>query len=845
MTTRSLKQKIYQGSAWALLLSLALNSLLPGAFVRAQEPPPPAGPGVVPENQVAPMVVPAGTPDFAPGEIVVALAADEVTVAGAAAQLGYPVIGQTLIPAFRRGGVDVVAGAETAADEAARTVGATLVQTWRVTPGSEWQVIAQLAQMPGVRYAEPNWFVTASAEVPVDDPVPAEGEVTAAAVPVAEQGFLFNDTIYFNRQWYAQQIQLARARQLAATINPTPTVVKVAIIDSGIDLGHPDLQGVVERGANFVFNESDGDGFGHGTHGAGLVAAVGNNGKGMAGVGGAVRIYDYKALAYNGGGTIDGVVAAVTAAVDDDMQILNLSLQTGNPSVALQQSLQYAEAQGVLIVAAAGNNTGSVTYPGSFPEAIGVAALTFQQVRASYSNSGSALDLAAPGGDLAIAIFSTWSSNTVTNPAIFATPPVANAADRCVPPTKTAFLEGKALYCTNFGTSFAAPLVTGVAALVWSLKPSLTAKEVRAILEASVRPLNQPQTQVGKGMLDALAAVKMLQRSRLEVSDPIVQSPLTAEAPVFTRTVRLANDNPSPITWTMPISLPAWLSVTVHTGGALAGAVQAGRPAWLTLVVSPTGVPTTTYRQTLLFQGKRTDGSQTFANLLVLATQVVTTLKTYVPLVNGGVANWVSSAGITTTVYTLTNSAMVNVALPFAFPLGPNTTGGGSVQNPTLIGTFSKVRLYADGFLSFATSDAEALVFEPGKNRCLPDGQNNPAQAIYGWWADLDPSRPGAQVRSFQPAPGRFIFEFLNVPTAAGIAPAYVVSFQIELTGDGTIHLHYRQAPGFGFGAQATAGVDAGAGLFFNQIGCRSGSSGYGILPASGQSFTITRGDIY
>jgi thermitase len=838
MTTRSLKQKIYRGSAWALLLSLALNSLLPGAFVRAQEPPAPAGPGVVPENQVAPTVVPNGAQDFAPGEIVVALAFDDVTAAGAAAQLGYPVIGQTLIPAFRRGGAGVVAGAETAADEAAGIVGATLVQTWRVTPGSEWQVIAQLAQTPGVRYAEPNWWVAASAEIPVDDPLPAEGEVAAAAVPVAEQGFSFNDTIYFNRQWYAQQIQ-------PATVNPTPTVVKVAIVDSGVDREHPDLQGVVERGANFVFNESDGDGFGHGTHGAGLVAAVGNNGKGMAGVGGAVKIYDYKALAYNGGGTIDGVVAAITAAVDDGMQILNLSLQTSNASVALQQSLQYAEAQGVLIVAAAGNNTGSVAYPGAFPESIGVAALTFQQVRAGYSNSGSALDIAAPGGDAAIAIFSTWSSNTVTNPAIFANPPVANAADRCIPPNKTAFLEGKALYCTNFGTSFAAPLVTGVAALVWSLKPSLTAKEVRAIVEASVRPLNQPQTLVGKGMLDALAAVKMLQRSRLEVSDPIVQSPLTPEAPVFTRTVRLGNDNPSPITWTMPISLPAWLSVTVHTGGALAGAVQAGRPAWLTLVVSPTGVPTSTYRQTLLFQGKRTDGSQTFANLVVLATQVVTTVKTFAPLAYGGVANWVSSAGITTTVYTLTNSSLVNVALPFAFPLGPNTTGGGSVQNPTLVATFSKVRLYADGFLAFATSDAEAPVFEPGKNRCLPDGQNNPAQAVYGWWADLDPSRPGAQVRSFQPGAGRIVFEFLNVPTAAGIVPGYVVSFQIELVSSGTVVLHYRQAPGFGFGAQATAGVDAGNGLFFNQIGCRSGNSGYGILPASGQSFTITRGDIY
>jgi thermitase len=309
MTTRSLKQKIYRGSAWALLLSLALNSLLPGAFVRAQEPPAPAGPGVVPENQVAPTVVPNGAQDFAPGEIVVALAFDDVTAAGAAAQLGYPVIGQTLIPAFRRGGAGVVAGAETAADEAAGIVGATLVQTWRVTPGSEWQVIAQLAQTPGVRYAEPNWWVAASAEIPVDDPLPAEGEVAAAAVPVAEQGFSFNDTIYFNRQWYAQQIQLARAWQLAATVNPTPTVVKVAIVDSGVDREHPDLQGVVERGANFVFNESDGDGFGHGTHGAGLVAAVGNNGKGMAGVGGAVKIYDYKALAYNGGGTIDGVVA--------------------------------------------------------------------------------------------------------------------------------------------------------------------------------------------------------------------------------------------------------------------------------------------------------------------------------------------------------------------------------------------------------------------------------------------------------------------------------------------------------------------------------------------------------
>ena len=183
--------------------------------------------------------------------------------------------------------------------------------------------------------------------------------------------------------------------------------VKVAIIDTGIDKDHPDLQANVKGGINFVSNPSwrpanskkwDDDN-GHGTHCAGIVAAVDNE-EGVIGVAPEADLYGVKVLDRTGSGYISDIVAGIEWSVDNGMQVISMSLGLSSHIVPLHSACDTACDAGIVVVAAAGNSGPSdntVIYPAKYDSVIAVSATDGADVVASFSSRGPEVELAAPG----------------------------------------------------------------------------------------------------------------------------------------------------------------------------------------------------------------------------------------------------------------------------------------------------------------------------------------------------------------------------------------------------------------------------------------------------------------
>ncbi len=178
--------------------------------------------------------------------------------------------------------------------------------------------------------------------------------------------------------------------------------VTIAILDSGVDLGHPDLAGKVMAGYDFVNNDNTPqDDFGHGTHVAGIAAAQGNNGLGVAGVSWGAQIMPVKVLDRFGGGSYANVAAGIVWAADHGAQVINLSLGGALPSLTLESAVLYAYNKGLLLVAASGNGgSAQVLYPARYPQVLAVGATNFSNQPASFSNYGPEVDVAAPGENI-------------------------------------------------------------------------------------------------------------------------------------------------------------------------------------------------------------------------------------------------------------------------------------------------------------------------------------------------------------------------------------------------------------------------------------------------------------
>jgi subtilisin len=244
--------------------------------------------------------------------------------------------------------------------------------------------------------------------------------------------------------------------------------VRVGIIDTGIDLDHPDLKANIAGGINLVnTGRKPNDNNGHGTHVAGVVAAV-NNKIGVVGVAPAARLYAIKAFNARGAATITNIIRGIEWGIDNGMDILNMSFGSGTGTPALIDAVKAANRRGILCVAAAGNKgnasgTGdNVSFLGRIPSAVAVAALNRNNKRASFSSTGTSVDIAAPG----VNIFSTYSN-------------------------------GK--YAILSGTSQATPHVSGVAA-VYRQKRGIDARTVKKRLSARAVSLG-PDRLYGAGLV--------------------------------------------------------------------------------------------------------------------------------------------------------------------------------------------------------------------------------------------------------------------------------------------------------------------------------------------------------
>jgi len=273
----------------------------------------------------------------------------------------------------------------------------------------------------------------------VGDPVP----VTATSVAPGRAG-----DPYVGEQWALPALDADRLR--ASRI----AVPVVAVVDSGVDAGHPDLAGSVRRGYDALTRQPGGttDKHGHGTHVAGVVAATIGNGVGVAGL---VRadVLPVRVLSSAGVGDTTKAADGVVWATDHGADVINMSLGGPESSDVLARAVRYAIEHGVVVVAAMGNEgaEGSPTsYPAAYPGVVAVAAVDRRRATASFSSRGAHADLAAPG----VGILSTYKGGTY------------------------AYLDG---------TSMAAPYVAASAAVLAATVPSASPAAVqRALLETAV-----------------------------------------------------------------------------------------------------------------------------------------------------------------------------------------------------------------------------------------------------------------------------------------------------------------------------------------------------------------------
>ncbi len=250
--------------------------------------------------------------------------------------------------------------------------------------------------------------------------------------------------------------------------------VRIAILDTGIDYTHPDLDANYRGGYDFVGQDADPmDDNGHGTHCAGIIAAE-DDGSGIVGVAPQAEIYAVKVLDSNGGGYISDVVAGIEWAIENDVQVISMSLGGNSDSYALRSACEAAYDAGILIVAAAGNDGrysgygDTVDYPARYDSVIAVAATDQSDRRASWSSTGPDVELAAPG----VGIYSTYPGG----------------------------------YKTISGTSMACPHVAGVAALVMETHPEWSNNLVRDQLTETAGPLGR-STWYGNGLVNVVEAV--------------------------------------------------------------------------------------------------------------------------------------------------------------------------------------------------------------------------------------------------------------------------------------------------------------------------------------------------
>lgn len=224
------------------------------------------------------------------------------------------------------------------------------------------------------------------------------------------------DDPQFSSQWALPKIAAPLSWDLTRGSPSAP----VAVLDTGVELDHPDLAGQLLPGFDFVNGDTDpSDDHGHGTRMTGIIAARQNNGLGISGIAPDTRILPGKVMGADGTGLYGDVADGITWAVDQGARVINLSLVGTAPSSVLQSAIDYATAHGVITVASSGNwGTDEPAYPAAFDGVVSVGATGQNDFRSSFSNYGSSLDIVAPGASiLTTTLDGSYTGSTGTSPA--------------------------------------------------------------------------------------------------------------------------------------------------------------------------------------------------------------------------------------------------------------------------------------------------------------------------------------------------------------------------------------------------------------------------------------------
>lgn len=318
----------------------------------------------------------------------------------------------------------------------------------QATETAQENFIEAITRREHIRYAEPN--------------------ATFKALP-----FTPNDPLYTDQ--YAPGMVGCEEAWITTLGDSTITI---SVVDQGVQYDHLNLESnmdgsVEDAGYDFVRDQSDpypvNEGENHGTHVGGIATGNTNNGTGHAGISDCSML-SARALDENGSGSLSDIADAITWSADQGVEIINLSLGSGGYTTTLQNAVSYAEGQGSLLVAAAGNDFGgSVSYPAAYEECLAISALDPDGSLANYSNTGPETELCAPGSNVL---------STVT------------------------FDD----YDQFSGTSMASPVVAGVAGLALS-EWDLNNADLRMHLKATAEDIGLPEDQQGEGRVDADAAV--------------------------------------------------------------------------------------------------------------------------------------------------------------------------------------------------------------------------------------------------------------------------------------------------------------------------------------------------
>jgi type VII secretion-associated serine protease mycosin len=294
-------------------------------------------------------------------------------------------------------------------------------------------------------------------------------------------GTVPNDALYSRYQWNLPLIETLQGWNIGRGSQD----VKVAVVDTGVDLNHPDLKDNLLEGINVVSQgSSPQDDVGHGTHVAGIISALVNNNEGVAGMTWYNPILPVKVLDASGSGSTYAVAQGIIWAADHGAKVINLSLGNYADAQFLHDAIKYAYDKDVVLIAASGNdNTERPGYPAAYEEVFAVAATDAKKNKASFSNYGNYIDVAAPG----VSIPSTYPDNQ---------------------------------YAALSGTSMASPHVSALAALIRSANPMLKNTEVMEIMRNSAMDIGDQgkDKYFGYGLIDVVKALEMADTSRDSLS---------------------------------------------------------------------------------------------------------------------------------------------------------------------------------------------------------------------------------------------------------------------------------------------------------------------------------------